>query len=235
MVYYTLFIGLTTEVPAALSLGRGMEVMSAETWAWDHFWLPFFAAAYLMGSVPFGRIISRRVARTDITRRGSRNIGATNVAREIGMKWGLLTLVLDLSKGLVPSLVFRLIYPDSHLGLSLVGLCALLGHQFTPFLGFRGGKGVATALGFFMAVSPPATLLALGVFLLAVYLWDFISLGSMVASFSVPVFLALFAKPGMVIVASLVAAALICLKHKDNLRRLVSGTERKWRERRPGG
>ena len=210
----------------------GFEFMSADTWTWNHYWLPFFAAAFILGSIPFGRIISRRVAQTDITRRGSRNIGATNVAREIGMKWGVLTLVLDLSKGLVPALAFRLIYPESHLGLSLVGLCALLGHQFTPFLGFHGGKGVATALGFFMAVSPPATLLALCVFLITVYLWDFISLGSILASFSLSVFLAVFAKPGMMIAASVVAAGLICLKHKDNLHRLLSGTERKWRERK---
>jgi len=188
-----------------------------------------------MGSIPFGRIISRRVAQTDITRRGSRNIGATNVAREIGLRWGILTLVLDVSKGLVPAMGFRLVYPESHFGLSIVGLCALLGHQFTPFLGFQGGKGVATALGFFMAVSPPATLLALCVFLLAVYLWDFISLGSILASFSLPFFLALLAWPGVIVVASLVAAVLICMKHKENLHRMISGTESRWRERNRRG
>ncbi len=206
--------------------------MSAETWTLNHFWILFFAVAYLMGSIPFGRIISKLVARTDITRRGSRNIGATNVAREIGVKWGVLTLLLDVTKGLLPALIFKIVYPESHLGLSLVGLSSLLGHQFTPFLGFRGGKGVATALGFFMAVSPAATLLALGIFLLAVYLWDFISLGSILAAFSVPVFLALLAKPGIAVVVSLVTAMLICLKHRDNLHRLASGTERKWRERK---
>jgi len=188
-----------------------------------------------MGSIPFGRIISRRVAQTDITRRGSRNIGATNVARKIGLRWGILTLVLDVSKGLVPAMGFRLVYPESHFGLSIVGLCALLGHQFTPFLGFQGGKGVATALGFFMAVSPPATLLALCVFLLAVYLWDFISLGSILASFSLPFFLALLAWPGVIVVASLVAAVLICMKHKENLHRMISGTESRWRERNRRG
>jgi len=202
-----------------------------ETWTWNHLWIPFFAASYLLGSIPFGRIISRRVAQTDITQRGSRNIGATNVAREIGLKWGILTLILDVSKGLLPTLLFRYAYPESPLGLSLVGLCALLGHQFTPFLGFQGGKGVATALGFFMAVSPPATLLALCVFLITVYLWDFISLGSILASLSVPVLLALFAKPGTIIVFSLISALLICLKHKDNLRRMASGTERRWRRK----
>lgn len=170
----------------------------------------------------------------DITRMGSRNIGATNVAREIGMKWGLLTLALDVLKGLAPALIFRLLFPESHVGLSIVGLMALLGHQFTPFLRFKGGKGVATALGFFLAVSPTATLFALGVFLITVYVWDFISLGSILAAFSVPLFLSLFMKPRTLVLASLIAAAFICLKHKGNIQRLASGHERRWRGNRRG-
>jgi glycerol-3-phosphate acyltransferase PlsY len=208
--------------------------MQAETWTWNPAWVPFFAAAFFLGSIPFGQIISRRVAHMDITRMGSRNIGATNVARELGMKWGVLTLALDVLKGLVPAASFRFLFPESHLGLSLIGISALLGHQFTPFLRFRGGKGVATALGFFLAVSPIATLLALCVFLLAVYLWDFISLGSIVASFSVPVFFGLFVKSGTLVAASLIAAGLICLKHKGNIQRLAAGKERRWRGDRRG-
>ncbi len=203
--------------------------MPAGSWTWNPSWVAFFAAAFLMGSIPFGQIISRRVAHMDITRVGSRNIGATNVARELGMRWGILTLAFDLLKGFVPALVFRLLFPESPVGLSLIGLSALLGHQFTPFLGFKGGKGVATALGFFLAVSPGATLLALCVFLATVYLWDFVSLGSMAAAFSVPAFLALFMKPAILVVASLISAVLICIKHKDNIQRLAAGKERRWR------
>jgi acyl phosphate:glycerol-3-phosphate acyltransferase len=208
--------------------------MPEETWTWDVAWILFFAASFFMGSIPFGQIISRRVAQMDITRMGSRNIGATNVARELGMKWGILTLTLDVLKGLVPSVVFRLLYPQSPVGLSIVGLSALAGHQFTPFLGFKGGKGVATALGYFLAVSPTSAVLALGVFLLVVYLWDFISLGSIAAAFSVPLFMALFMKSGTLVASSLIVATLICLKHRSNIARLASGQERRWRGKSKG-
>lgn len=202
---------------------------------WDLFWLPWFGAAFLAGSIPFGHLISRRVARVDITSRGSGNIGATNVARELGIKWGILTLVLDVLKGLVPALSIRLLFPESHLGLSATGILALLGHQFTPFLRFRGGKGVATALGFYLVVSPLATGFALVVFLLVVYLWDFISLGSMAAACSVPLFLLFFSKPALLVVGALFAAGLICLKHQENIGRLVEGKERRWRKKRLEG
>lgn len=208
--------------------------MPAETWTWKIVWALFFAVTFFIGSIPFGKIISRRVARVDITRVGSRNIGATNVAREVGIKWGFLTLALDISKGLMPSLIFRLLYPDSHLGLSIVGLSALLGHQFTPFLDFKGGKGVATALGFFLSVSPAAALLSLCVFLITVYLWNFVSLGSMIAALSIPLFVALFTKSGVLAAASMIAAVFICLKHKDNIHRLAAGCERRWRGNRKG-
>lgn len=203
--------------------------MFPEMRALNMVWVLFFAAAFFIGSVPFGRMIGRRVARVDITQLGSRNIGATNVARELGVKWGLVTLALDVLKGLVPALSFRLLFPESPVGLSIVGLSALLGHQFTPFLCFKGGKGVATALGFYLAVSPVAALLALIVFLVAVLLWDYVSLGSIVAAFSVPLFVALLMNSAVLVAASLIAAALIGLKHKGNIRRIAAGSERRWR------
>jgi glycerol-3-phosphate acyltransferase PlsY len=208
--------------------------MPPETWTWSLQWIPFFAAAFLVGSVPFGRLIGRRVAQVDIMQMGSRNIGATNVARELGMRWGLVTLALDMLKGMLPALIFSLVFPESHLGLSLVGLSALLGHQFSPFLGFRGGKGVATALGFFVAATPAAAFLAVIVFVMVVYIWDFISLGSILAAFSVPVFQAVLMKPGIMVAASLVVAAVICLKHKGNIQRIATGRERRWRGDRKG-
>jgi acyl phosphate:glycerol-3-phosphate acyltransferase len=201
---------------------------------WQALWIIFFVVAFLLGSIPFGRLISHWVARIDITTRGSGNIGATNVARELGLKWGIVTLVLDLLKGFAPTLLFDHLYPGAPLGLSITGLCALLGHQFTPFLGFRGGKGVATALGVYLAISPLGCLGAAVVFVLTVYIWDFISLGSMVGSCAVPVFFALLGQPLELILASLVAAGFICLKHKDNIGRLLAGNERKWRKRKPG-
>ncbi|MEW6669404.1 MAG: glycerol-3-phosphate 1-O-acyltransferase PlsY [Thermodesulfobacteriota bacterium] len=199
---------------------------------WQGVWIVFFLVAFFLGSIPFGLLISRWVARIDITTRGSGNIGATNVARELGLKWGIVTLVLDLLKGFAPTLLFDCLYPGASLGLSITGLCALLGHQFTPFLGFRGGKGVATALGVYLAISPLGCLGAAVVFILTVYIWDFISLGSMLGSGSVPLFFVLLGLPLYPVLASLVSAGFICLKHKDNIGRLLAGNERRWRKRK---
>ena len=198
--------------------------------------IPYVVVAYLLGSVPFGKVIAKRVAHVDITQRGSGNIGATNVARELNAKWGILTLVLDVLKGLAPVVVFAYCASQENhgyeTGLCAVGLAALLGHQFSLFLGFRGGKGVATALGVYLGISPLSCLLALILFFLIVYKWDFISLGSMVSVSSMPLFLALFGKPLPLVVGSFVMAALICLKHRENIQRLVRGKERKWSHRK---
>jgi len=116
------------------------------------------------------------------------------------------------------------------MALAVVSLCPLLGHQFSIFMGFRGGKGVATALGIYMALSPIACVLGLLVFLLVVLKWDFISLGSMVSAGSIPIFLTLFHQPKPVVFASLVMAALIYFRHGENVLRLVRGEERKWKQ-----
>jgi glycerol-3-phosphate acyltransferase PlsY len=196
-------------------------------------WVLYAFGAYLLGSIPFGKLIARKVARIDITKKGSGNIGATNVAREIGIGWGLLTLLLDMLKGLVPVALFSAYghpsAPTFQIGLALTGLCALLGHQFSLFESFRGGKGVATALGVYLGISPLTCLVAVPLFVFVVYKWDFVSLGSLVASCAVPILLALFGEAIPLILGSLIAAALICFKHRDNIRRLSQGTENRWR------
>jgi glycerol-3-phosphate acyltransferase PlsY len=192
-------------------------------------------AAYLLGSIPFGKLIAARIARIDITRRGSGNVGATNVARELGVKWGLLTLALDMMKGFAPVFLFAATADPGgsqyEIGLSAVGLSALIGHQFSVFLGFRGGKGVATAFGVYLAISPLSCLLALLIFLAVVAVWDFISMGSMAAAVSLAVLMSIFGKPLPIVLGGFVAAALICVKHHENICRLLRGEERKWRER----
>ena len=195
----------------------------------------FSVAAYLLGSIPFGKLVSKGVARVDITKRGSRNIGATNVARELGIKWGILTLVLDVLKGFVPVFLFTLLAPHEtpHREICLASIClsALMGHQFSVFLRFRGGKGVATALGVYLAVSPFSCFAVLVIFLLVVFKWDVVSLGSVIAASALPILLLLLGEPKAVVVGSLLAAALIWLKHKENMQRLVKGEERKWSDR----
>ena len=197
--------------------------------------LIFAIAAYIIGSIPFGKLIARYVARIDITRRGSGNIGATNVARELGMKWGIITLVLDMLKGLAPMVAFSLTDSRSGTGneiaLAGIGLCALLGHMFPLFLKFRGGKGVATALGVYLVLSPLSCLGGLILFILVVAIWDFISLGSLTSACAMPLFLILFGKPYPFVWVSLLMALLICFKHKENIGRLIRGEERKWRQR----
>jgi len=198
--------------------------------------LYFALGGYLLGAVPFGKIIAQMAAKIDITQRGSKNIGATNVARELGLKWGLLTLALDVLKGLVPVLVFMVFSfrgdISSQMALAVVALCPLLGHQFSIFMGFRGGKGVATALGIYLALSPIACALGLLVFLMVMLKWDFVSLGSMISAGSIPIFLTLFHQPKAVVLASVIMAALIYFRHRENVLRLVRGEERKWKQRK---
>ena len=198
--------------------------------------LYFALGAYLLGAIPFGKIIAKSIAQIDITKRGSRNIGATNVARELGLKWGILTLALDVLKGLVPVLVFsscsNRVDIWGQIALAMVTVCPLLGHQFSVFMGFRGGKGVATALGVYLGLSPISCLTGLVVFVLVVLKWDYISLGSMVSAGSIPMFLALFQQPKAVVLASVVLAILIYFKHAENITRLVRGEERKWKQRK---
>ena len=199
-------------------------------------WVLYFIGAYVLGSIPFGQIISKKVASIDITTRGSGNIGATNVARELGMKWGIVTLLLDMLKGLVPVVVSMKHGAEggsfSFIGPSVVGLCALVGHQFSCFRRFNGGKGVATALGVYLALSPLSTVLALILFVLIVAKWSFVSLASMVAALSIPILLFTFGMPGISIIVSAIMALLICVKHHENIGRLIKGEERKWKDRK---
>lgn len=197
-------------------------------------WIAFFLAAFLLASIPFGRIIARKVADIDITARGSGNIGATNVSRELGLKWGLITLALDTLKGFLPVFLASryLWHPDimSSWGLSAIGTASLLGHQFSLFQGFKGGKGVATALGVYLAIAPVPCLIALLLFVAVVFRLKYVSLGSIVSAFSVPVLVSLFGKPLPISIGALVIASLIFVRHRDNITRLAHGQEHPWRK-----
>ncbi|MBN1832394.1 MAG: glycerol-3-phosphate 1-O-acyltransferase PlsY [Deltaproteobacteria bacterium] len=191
----------------------------------------FLLATFLLGSIPFGRIIGHWVSGIDVTQRGSGNIGATNVARIIGLKWGLLTLLLDGLKGFLPLFICALLFPQSEAIPALTGLSALLGHQYSIYLRFRGGKGFATALGVYLALSPPACLISLLVFVITVYGWRYVSVGSMVSSCFVPLMLLVLGESSGEIAVTLIMAVLICVNHRDNLYRLAQGQERKWGEK----
>ena len=196
----------------------------------------FCLATYLFASVPFGKLIAKRVAGIDITTRGSKNIGATNVAREVGMFWGLITLVLDMLKGYIPVVLFARVAPPAGeayaLVLSWVIFSAIAGHQFSIFLKFKGGKGVGTAAGIYLALSPLACLIGVILFMIILYKWDFVSLGSIVSASAMPLLLAGFGQPKPLVIASALLTVLIYLKHWGNFKRMLRGEERKWRERR---
>lgn len=203
-------------------------------------WILFGMAAYLLGSITFGRLIARKVGHIDITRQGSGNVGATNVSRALGIKWGIVTLILDVLKGFIPVIIFANYYglQDSSMnetGIFAVGLCALLGHQFSVFHRFKGGKGIATALGMYLGISSVtcvSCLSALILFVLVVYKWGFISLGSIVSACAIPVFLALFGGSWMFVIGSIIVCALVCYKHKENIQRLLKREEPKWPKKR---
>jgi len=200
-------------------------------------WIVFFVlliAAYLLGSIPFGLLASQKVLRLDITKAGSRNIGATNVAREVGLKWGIITLLADTLKGFIP-VVFAhyLLGSSAEINEALkgmIGLAALLGHQFSVYNSFRGGKGVATCLGVFLAISPISCLFCGIIFFILVSLWRYISLGAIVVSLTMPICLYFMGHSTFIIILSLIISLLITFQHRENIQRLIQGNERRWRK-----
>lgn len=189
--------------------------------------------AYLLGSIPFGYLIARKVLGKDIRTEGSGNIGATNVARVVGKKLGLLTLALDALKGAVPALavpVLGLGEPAAQPTLAtLAGAMALIGHCFPVWLGFRGGKGVATALGFLAAAHPALAAVGAAVFFVVFALTRTVSLGSIVASAALPIAYLAFrgGVPDGSGVPLLVALVVVLVKHRGNMRRLLRREEGK--------
>lgn len=184
----------------------------------------FLPAAYLLGSVPCGIIVSRLFGGVDPRTSGSKNIGATNVGRTSGKLAGVLTLIGDLFKGAIPTFLAFKLYPEV-MFVSLAGLAAFLGHIFPLYLRFKGGKGVATACGVMLIVSPVATLLSAGVFLTLVVVKRYVSLGSIFASASLPVFLSFLTKGKPYVPMGVFISAVVILKHSENIRRLVEGSE----------
>jgi glycerol-3-phosphate acyltransferase PlsY len=185
--------------------------------------LALIVLAYLCGSIPTGVLLSRRrgVDPRDV---GSGNIGATNVARAAGATAGVLTLIGDLVKGLVPVMLARRI-GLSNLGVALVGLSAFFGHLYSCFLGFDGGKGVATALGVLLGVAPLGALILVGVFIVALVVTRFVSVASLLsAAVAAPLLLAL-GYPWPTVMVGVVTGALVARRHRDNIRRLRFGTE----------
>jgi glycerol-3-phosphate acyltransferase PlsY len=199
-------------------------------------WLVLLAA-YLLGAIPFGYLIVRLTQGRDIRQAGSGNIGATNVTRQAGLLAGILTLLLDAGKGYLAVWLAGQWTEGDVLWMAAAAVGAVVGHCFTVFLRFEGGRGVATGAGAFFAISPAAVLAAAGVFMAVVVFWRYVSLGSIVAAGTLPLLTYVLYAPGYapplaVSLATTAAAILIIWKHRPNLKRLAAGTEPKFTWRR---
>ncbi len=181
---------------------------------------------YLLGSIPFGYIIVKATEGADIRGEGSGNIGATNVYRK--SRWaGITTLLLDGGKGYLAVIVAGWLGGNQDWQ-AAAGVLAILGHVFTIFLGFKGGKGVATGCGAYLAISPLAVCTTLCVFVLTTALTRYISLASILATAAFPFWAYLYHEPPHVLFWSVIGSGLIIAKHHQNIRRLLSGTEHKF-------
>ncbi len=190
--------------------------------------------AFLLGSIPFGMLLARAKG-VDIRTVGSGNIGATNVVRALGPKVGLAVFALDVLKGTIPALIAKQVVQAPVGGVQiqtismLMGVIAILGHMFSPFIGFKGGKGVATGFGAALGAIPGAALVGLAVISLTVAFTRYVSLGSILAAISVPIVSMLVFRDSLQLLPILVVmAAFIIWKHRANIERLRNGTESKF-------
>ena len=192
-----------------------------------HAWLLPISFAYLLGSIPFGYLLVRIFRKEDIRSIGSGNIGATNVARSGAKGLGVATLILDLAKAFAAVKIAQLLAPSNYDLAVAAAVAAILGHVFPIWLGFRGGKGVASALGVFLALTWPSALCVLGLFIVVFAITRYVSLASIVASAVFPLFGFYFVaqRTPIVIFGFLFIPLLIIAKHHQNIRRLLAGTE----------
>ena len=179
--------------------------------------------AYVLGSIPFGMLFAR-TAGIDVRRAGSGTIGATNVARTAGARLGIATLLADVAKGALPVVAARALGAAPAVG-AAAGLAAFLGHVFPVTLGFAGGKGVATGLGALVVLNPVAAASAAGVFALVLAGSGYVSLASMLAAIAAPLVLAVAGAPRPTLAVGSIMAIVILARHRDNVRRLLAGTE----------
>jgi glycerol-3-phosphate acyltransferase PlsY len=184
------------------------------------------ALAYLVGSIPFSFLVARLFGISDVRRVGSGNVGATNVLRSAGRGAGVIAFVLDAGKGAAASALASLVAPDERLLPPLAAVLAVVGHMYPVWLRFRGGKGVATGLGAFAPLSPWAAAFSVLVFAAVAATTRYVSLGSVAGALTLA---ALCARTGSgpLVLAATLTAALIVLRHRTNLQRIASGTERR--------
>ncbi len=182
------------------------------------------ALAYLLGSIPTGLLISKYIGGFDIRETGSGNIGATNITRAMGKRYGIITLIADMLKGFIP-VILAILLLDSPSWVGIVVVASVLGHTYPVFLRFHGGKGVATGFGAILALKPSVALLLVVLFFAVVVKWRYVSLGSLTAAASLPLFLALSPVPRAYFISGTVVSIIIFWRHRENIKRLWEGVE----------
>jgi len=190
--------------------------------------------SYLIGSIPTGFLIGRARG-IDLRQHGSGNIGATNAMRVLGKGLGVFVLIVDLLKGwisayAIPIIVKKILFPEidqSAMAACSVfaGVGAVIGHTYTVWLGFNGGKGIATSAGVFLALTPVATLICLGIWLIIVVTTRLVSLGSIIAAILLPILVGVTARQRLILVVTVIVSILVIWRHKSNISRLINGTE----------
>jgi glycerol-3-phosphate acyltransferase PlsY len=182
--------------------------------------------SFLFGSIPFGFLICKYRLGVDIRELGSGNIGTTNVMRVAGPAWGILVLFLDASKGLIPVLFAKSLHFLPIL-IVLAGILSILGHIFSPFVGLRGGRGVATGLGVVIGIAPTVAFILFLTWAIVVLLTRYVSLASLTAAFFFPIIMGLLKAPLPFFLLSIAISILVIVRHKPNLERLLRGEEHK--------
>ena len=183
--------------------------------------------SYLLGSIPFGYITTKLIKKEDVRNFGSGNIGATNVSRVLGAKYGVLVALLDIFKGFTAVWLAQLLLSSamgSYIPL-LAGLFAILGHDYTIFLNFSGGKGVATTLGVILKLFPLILISATLIWIIIVYIKRYVSLASILSASSIPILAFIFDKSNISILFTGFMALLIIFTHRSNIKRLLNGEE----------
>ncbi len=190
-------------------------------------------AAYALGATPTAYLAGRLARGIDLREHGSKNLGATNVYRVLGWGWAIPVALVDIAKGAVPVAMFGPLAQGGPWVTVTLGIAAVLGHMFSPYVGFKGGKGVATAAGMFLALAPLAMAIALPVWGLCLWATGYVSLSSILAAVAFPL-LVHFTLPGTTptLWASVALAALIFYSHRANIGRLLAGTENRFRTRK---
>jgi glycerol-3-phosphate acyltransferase PlsY len=190
-------------------------------------------AAYGLGATPTAYLAGRLARGLDLRQHGSKNLGATNVYRVLGWRWAIPVALIDIAKGAIPVALFGPWAAAGPWGRVALGIAAVLGHMFSPYVGFKGGKGVATAAGMFVALAPLAVAIALPIWGLCLWGTGYVSLSSMLTAAAFPA-LVYLTRPDAraTLVASAALAGLIIFSHRANIRRLLAGRENRFRTRK---